>query len=104
MKRSDLIKKISENYPYMSKKNIDQFLTIVIDSIVNALKDNNRVELRGFGTFSVRERGKSVVRNPKTGEKLNVDSKKIPFFKSGKQLKDLVNGRISFTDENDSEE
>ena len=98
MTRSDLIRKISEIYPYMSIKNVDRIITILLRTIEKALCDGNRVELRGFGSFSVRQRGASVGRNPRTGEAISVEEKNVPFFKAGKQLKDLINGRISLGD------
>lgn len=96
MTKSDLINRISTVYPYMSIRNVDKVVSIVIDSIVDALKDGGRVELRGFGAFSIRNREKTEGRNPKTGEKVIVKAKKMPFFRPGKQLKDLVNGRIYY--------
>ena len=98
MTRSDLIRRISEIYPYMSIKNVDRIITILLRTIERALRDGNRVELRGFGSFSVRQRGASVGRNPRTGAVIEVDGKNVPFFKAGKQLKDLINGRISSGD------
>jgi integration host factor subunit beta len=96
MTKSDLISRISEIYPYMNIRNIDSVVSIVIGKIVEALKDGKRVELRGFGSFSIKEREESERRNPRTGEKVFVCSKRVPFFKAGKQLKDLVNGKITF--------
>lgn len=93
MTRSDLVARISEIYPYMSIKNVDRIVSIVIDSITEALKNGNRVELRGFGSFSVRERKGTEGRNPRTGEKVFIEKKKVPFFKAGRQLKCLINGQ-----------
>lgn len=93
MTKSDLVAKISEVYPYMNPKNIDRVVEIIFESIVDALRDGRRVELRGFGSFAVRDRKAIVGRNPRTGESVNVAAKKVPFFKAGKQLKDLLNGR-----------
>jgi integration host factor subunit beta len=93
MTRSDLVARISEIYPYMHVRNVEKVVSIVIDSIVNTLKKGGRVELRGFGSFSIRKRKKMEARNPKTGEKVIIDEKKVPFFKAGIQLKDMVNGR-----------
>ncbi|MDR2794190.1 MAG: integration host factor subunit beta [Holosporaceae bacterium] len=92
MTKSDLIEKISEIYPYMNIKNVEKVISIVIGEIVDALKNGRRVELRGFGAFSIRTRGKSVGRNPRTGEKVIIPEKSVPFFKSGKHLKDMING------------
>lgn len=93
MTKSDLVARISEVYPYMNPKNIDRVVEIIFESIVGALKDGRRVELRGFGSFAVRDRKAIVGRNPRTGESVDVAAKKVPFFKAGKQLKDLLNGR-----------
>ncbi|MDR1982401.1 MAG: integration host factor subunit beta [Holosporaceae bacterium] len=93
MTRSDLIARISAIYPYMHIRNVEKVVSIVINSIVNTLRDGGRVELRGFGSFCIRKRKRSEGRNPKTGEKVIVHEKKVPFFKAGRQLKDMVNGR-----------
>ncbi|MDR1375227.1 MAG: integration host factor subunit beta [Holosporaceae bacterium] len=96
MTKSDLVERISSIYPYMSVRNVDKVVSIVIESIVNTLKNGGRIELRGFGAFSVRDRGKTEGRNPRTGEKVIIEAKKVPFFRPGKQLKDLINGRIHY--------
>lgn len=93
MTKSELVERISVVYPYMDPKNIDRFVGIIFDTIVNALKDGRRVELRGFGSFVVRNRKGIIGRNPKTGERVDVPPKKVPFFKAGKQLKELLNDR-----------
>ncbi|MDR0677293.1 MAG: integration host factor subunit beta [Holosporaceae bacterium] len=94
MTRADLIKKISEVYPYMHARNVEKVVSIIIGTITNALKNEDKVELRGFGTFSVKKRGKTKGRNPKTGEEVVIESKNVPFFKAGKKLKDVINGRL----------
>lgn len=93
MTKADLIMKISEIYPYMSIRNVDRVVSIVIESIVDALKDGRRVELRGFGSFWVKTRPAAQRRNPRTGEKVSVKERRVPFFKAGKQLKEVINGR-----------
>jgi integration host factor subunit beta len=80
----------------MSVRNVDKVVSIVIGSIVQALKNGGRVELRGFGAFSIRDREKAEGRNPKTGEKVIIEAKKVPFFRPGKQLKDLINKRTRY--------
>ncbi|MDR2646315.1 MAG: HU family DNA-binding protein [Holosporaceae bacterium] len=92
MTRSDLIAKISTIYPYMHVRNVEKVISIIINNITATLKGRRRVELRGFGTFSVRKRERLNSRNPRTGEKVVVEQKCVPFFKAGKQLKDMVNG------------
>ena len=96
MTRSGLIARISRAYPYMDVKNVEKIVSIIIDEMINALKDGKRVELRGFGSFSLKKRRGIDKRNPRTGEKMYVQEKIVPYFKAGKHLKDLVNGNISF--------
>ncbi|MBE6447583.1 MAG: integration host factor subunit beta [Alphaproteobacteria bacterium] len=94
MTKADLVGRISAVYPYMSLKNIDRVLSIIFGSIINKLAEGGRVELRDFGSFSVRQRDSIVGRNPKSGEKVIVAARKVPFFKAGKNLKDVVNGKV----------
>lgn len=91
MTKSDLVIKIAEIYPYMSIQNVEKVLSIVIDSITTALEENRRVELRGFGVFGVKARKSTQRRNPRTGEKVFVEEHRVPFFKPGKQLKEIIN-------------
>jgi integration host factor subunit beta len=91
MTKTDLIEKISAIYPYMHVRNVERVITIITDKISESLVNGNRVELRGFGSFSVRKRKKTEGRNPKTGKKLIIDEKKVPSFKAGRQLKDILN-------------
>jgi integration host factor subunit beta len=91
MTKSDLIEKISSIYPYMHTRNIETVVSIITNKIAESLAGGNRVELRGFGSFSVRERKETEGRNPKTGGKVSIERKKIPFFKAGKHLKDMIN-------------
>jgi integration host factor subunit beta len=90
MTKAELVEKVSKEMD-MSKKHTEIIVNTVIDSITKALQDGDKVELRGFGSFKIRERQPRLGRNPKTGEKVQIPSKKIPFFKPGKELKDLVN-------------
>jgi len=75
----------------LTKKHSEQIVNAVFESIVDSLRDGDKIELRGFGSFRIRERGSRVGRNPKTGARVAVPSKKIPYFKPGKQLKELLN-------------
>jgi integration host factor subunit beta len=70
-------------------------VSIIIGSLVETLRVGGRIELRGFGSFSIREREQTEGRNPRTGEKVTIEAKKVPFFRAGKQLKDLINGSKS---------
>lgn len=90
MNKSNLIAVFSEK-TNLSKRNAEQFVNIMIDSMIKALKNGERVEIRGFGSFVVRTYGAYEGRNPKTGETINVDQKKLPFFKAGKDLLSRIN-------------
>ncbi len=96
MTKKDLIKKTSE---VLDKEYNEQDITIAVNAIffaiINAMSNNKRVEIRGFGSFSVRERSARKGRNPQTGDFVDVDFRKVPFFKAGKELKDMVNGKYS---------
>ncbi len=75
----------------LTKKQAETIVNIVFDSIVDSLRAGQKIELRGFGSFRLRSRKSRTGRNPKTGEKVEVPSKKIPYFKPGKELKELIN-------------
>ena len=81
-----LIKKLSGNYPNFLKKDLEKFTNIVLDEIKQALKNGDRVELRGFGIFSTNIQKERISRNPKTGEKVNTPEKKTIHFKMAKEL------------------
>jgi integration host factor subunit beta len=91
MTKADLVEKIAERAK-LSKKHSEIVVNTVFQSIIEALTKGDKVELRGFGSFRARDRQSRVGRNPKTGESVEVPSKKVPFFKPGKDLKKLVNG------------
>lgn len=90
MTKAELVEQVARN-TQITKKNAEVIVNTVFESIVDSLKDGEKIELRGFGSFRIRERGSRVGRNPKTGARVNVPSKKIPYFKPGKQLKELLN-------------
>ena len=90
MNKSNLIAVFSDK-ANLSKRNAEQFVNIMIESMIKALKNGERVEIRGFGSFVVRTYGAYEGRNPKTGETINVDQKKLPFFKAGKDLLSRIN-------------
>src|SRR5438045_8452275 len=75
----------------LTKKQAETIVNIIFDSIVESLRTGQKIELRGFGSFRLRSRKSRTGRNPKTGEKVDVPSKKIPYFKPGKELKELIN-------------
>jgi integration host factor subunit beta len=79
----------------LTKKQAETIVNIVFDSIVDSLRAGQKIELRGFGSFRLRSRKSRTGRNPKTGEKVEVPSKKIPYFKPGKELKELINRALA---------
>ena len=90
MKKSDLIEKISLS-TRMRHADVERVISTVFNEISDALANGNRVELRGFGIFSTRDRKPRNARNPKTGAAVKVDAKSVPFFKAGKYLKQRIN-------------
>ncbi len=91
MTRSELIEKIAANNPHLYHTDAERIVSTIFNEISDALKAGNRVELRGFGVFSVRTRKPRKARNPKTGETVMVEQKAVPFFKAGKLLKNRIN-------------
>ena len=90
MTKADLIEEVSRLVE-LTRKDSEVIVESIFDSIVRSLRAGDKIELRGFGSFRTRQRKPRVGRNPKTGDKVNVPAKKIPFFKPSKELKDLVN-------------
>ncbi len=90
MTKAELIEEVARTTD-LTKKHAEQIVNTVFESMVDSLKDGDKIELRGFGSFRVRRRGSRVGRNPKTGAQVQVPSKRIPYFKPGKQLRELLN-------------
>lgn len=93
MIRSELIQKISDENPHLYQRDVDRIVSTIFDEITEAMANGNRVELRGFGAFSVKRRDPRIGRNPRTGEAVQVEEKHVPFFKTGKLLRDRLNGK-----------
>ncbi|MCP3178009.1 MAG: integration host factor subunit beta [Desulfuromonadales bacterium] len=91
MTKSELIERLSFESTSLNKKESELIVNTIFDSIGGALIDGERVEIRGFGSFTVRERDAREARNPKSGEIVKIPSKKTPFFKTGKELREKVN-------------
>jgi integration host factor subunit beta len=91
MTKAELIDEVSRVVE-MSRKDSEEIVETVFESIVRALRGGSKVEIRGFGSFRTRQRQPRIGRNPKTGTRVDVPAKRIPFFKPSKELKDLVNG------------
>ncbi|MBT3556238.1 MAG: integration host factor subunit beta [Rhodospirillales bacterium] len=91
MTKSELIARLAAANPHLYQRDIERIVTTIFDEITDALANGDRVELRGFGAFSVKQRGARVGRNPRTGDAVEVSEKFIPYFKTGKQLRDKLN-------------
>jgi len=90
MTKAELVEEVSKASE-LTKKHSEVIVNTVFHSIIDALKNGEKIELRGFGSFRIRQRGSRKGRNPKTGEQVDVPAKKIPYFKPGKELKELIN-------------
>ena len=93
MIRSELIQKIADENPHLFQRDVERIVNTIFEEITDALSNGDRVELRGFGAFSVKTRDARVGRNPRTGEAVSVDQKKVPFFKTGKLVRERLNGK-----------
>ncbi|MCF6264931.1 MAG: integration host factor subunit beta [Desulfuromusa sp.] len=91
MTKSELIEQLTEGHDILNKRDAEMVINLIFGGISNALALGDRVEIRGFGSFSVRERDAREARNPKSGELVKIPSRKTPFFKTGKELRERVN-------------
>ena len=91
MIRSELVQKLCSDFPDLSQREVENVVSAIFDSITEQLASGGRVELRGFGALSVRSRDARAGRNPRTGEPVDVRAKHVPFFKSGKELRERLN-------------
>ena len=91
MIRSELVQKIADENPHLYQKDVERIVGTIFDEIINAMAAGDRVELRGFGAFSVKKRKARLGRNPRTGEAVDVEEKHVAFFKTGKLLRDRLN-------------
>ena len=91
MTKSELIQRLAERNPHLYLRDVEKIVDTVFDEITGALAKGDRVELRGFGAFSVKEREARTGRNPRTGETVQVEAKRLPFFKTGKALREALN-------------
>ena len=96
MTKSELIDRITEQQDHLSLRDVELAVNIMLEQMAAALGDGERIEIRGFGSFSLHHRNARLGRNPKTGEQVPLDAKYVPHFKAGKELRELVNiGRNS---------
>ncbi|SET19751.1 integration host factor subunit beta [Oceanicella actignis] len=91
MIRSELIQRLTEENPHLYHRDVERIVATVFEEITRALADGDRVELRGFGAFSVKTREARMGRNPRTGESVAVPEKRVPFFRTGKELRLRLN-------------
>jgi integration host factor subunit beta len=90
MTKSEMIEKIAMENPNLTKKDVEFIVNGVFDIIKGTLASGDKVEIRGFGSFKVRQKNAKIGRNPKTGEKVEVPAKKVPYFKPGKEIKETL--------------
>jgi integration host factor subunit beta len=93
MTKSELIARLATMNPHLYQRDVERIVTTIFEEITSALVHGDRVELRGFGAFSVKARGSRVGRNPRTGAAVHVSEKYIPYFKTGKQLREMLNSK-----------
>ncbi len=91
MTKSELIARLAERNPHLYHRDVEKIVSTIFDQITTALSRGDRVELRGFGAFSVKRRDARTGRNPRTGESVKVSRKVVPYFKTGKQLREDLN-------------
>jgi integration host factor subunit beta len=95
MTKSDLIERLSAKYLHLSSKDVEVAIREILEQMANTLQTGDRIEIRGFGSFSLHYRAPRVGRNPKTGEKVELLGKSVPHFKPGKELRERVNESIA---------
>ena len=91
MIRSELVQKLCEEFPDLTQREVENIVGSLFDSITDQLAKGGRVELRGFGAFSTRQRDARTGRNPRTGASVEVDAKRVPYFKPGKEMRERLN-------------
>jgi integration host factor subunit beta len=89
--RSELVQKLCDDHPDLTGKEIERVVTAFFESVITQLQHGGRVELRGFGAFSTRDRDARKGRNPRTGDTVDVDAKRVPYFKPGKEMRERLN-------------
>mgnify|MGYP005638249665 FL=1 len=92
MTKSELIQRLAERNPHLLQRDAERIVATILEEITAALARGDRVELRGFGAFSVKQRAARTGRNPRTGEAVDVDAKVVPYFKTGKELRERLHG------------
>ncbi len=98
MIKSELVARLAERNPHLYQRDVEHIVNAVLDEITAALTRGDRVELRGFGAFSVKNRPARTGRNPRTGQKVSVTEKYVPFFKTGKEMRERLNDGVDLGD------
>jgi integration host factor subunit beta len=98
MIKSELVQRLAERNPHLYQRDVEHIVNAVLDEIGSALERGDRVELRGFGAFSVKNRPSRTGRNPRTGQKVAVTEKYVPFFKTGKEMRERLNDGVDLGD------
>ena len=93
MIKSELVRQIATKNPHLYQRDIEKIVNAILDEITNALLRGDRAELRGFGAFSIKRRDARLGRNPRTGHHVDVDEKVVPFFKTGKEMRERLNAQ-----------
>lgn len=91
MIKSELVQRLADRNPHLYQRDVEHIVNAILDEITGALARGDRVELRGFGAFSVKNRPARTGRNPRTGAKVSVTEKNVPFFKTGKEMRERLN-------------
>ena len=99
MIKSDLIEKIAEDNPHLFQKDVESIVNSIFEEIIEAMSRGEKVQIRGFGAFSVKKRDSRSGRNPRTGATVPIQEKHVPFFKTGKLLRDRLNAGDGDTDD-----
>jgi integration host factor subunit beta len=92
MIKSELVQRLAAHNPHLYQRDVENIVNAVLEEVVAALARGDRVELRGFGAFSVKQRPARIGRNPRTGAQVSVEEKVVPFFKAGKEMRERLNG------------
>ncbi len=95
MIKSELVHRLAERNPHLYQRDVENIVNAILDEITTALTNGDRVELRGFGAFSVKNRAARNGRNPRTGDQVAVAEKYVPFFKTGKEMRERLNAEYS---------
>ena len=91
MIKSELVQRIATQNPHLYQRDVENIVNAILNEVVAAMARGDRVELRGFGAFSTRQRDARVGRNPRTGESVSVNAKRVPYFKPGKEMRERLN-------------